>query len=121
MINNNRFEKNEKNNIEAKVVGSLSIYFWHSSFININSYHQPGVEAGKKAAGDILDLESKIVVFINENSVFAHSVEAIAKGINAVGEKEKVFLICQHLSAQAERSIRKTASSSLDSVSFQAV
>jgi len=114
------------NEVSAFSVGVLVALYeravgYYSTFININSYHQPGVEAGKKAAGVILDLESKIVVFLNENSELAHSVEAIAKGINAVGEKEKVFLICQHLSAQAERRIRKTASSSLDSVSFQAV
>ena len=114
------------NEVSAFSVGVLVALYeravgYYSTFININSYHQPGVEAGKKAAGVILDLESKIVVFLNENSELAHSVEAISKGISAVGEKEKVFLICQHLSAQAERSIRKTASSSLDSVSFQAV
>tara|TARA_Y100001934_G_scaffold282205_1_gene394901 strand:- start:3699 stop:5297 length:1599 start_codon:yes stop_codon:yes gene_type:complete len=114
------------NEVSAFSVGVLVALYeravgYYSTFININSYNQPGVEAGKKAAGVILDLESKIVVFLNENSQLAHTVEAIAKGINAVGDKEKVFLICQHLSAQAERSIRKTASSSLDSVSFQAV
>ena len=29
--------------------------------ININAYHQPGVEAGKKAAGAVIALQLKII------------------------------------------------------------
>ncbi|MEE2948043.1 MAG: glucose-6-phosphate isomerase [Verrucomicrobiota bacterium] len=94
---------------------------YYSLMININAYNQPGVEAGKNAAGVILELQSKIIVFLNENSEIAHTVEAIANGIDAAEEKEKVFLICQHLSAQVVRGIRKTSSNSLDSVTFQSV
>jgi glucose-6-phosphate isomerase len=30
---------------------------FYASLININAYHQPGVEAGKKAAANIIDLQ----------------------------------------------------------------
>ena len=94
---------------------------YYSTLINVNAYHQPGVEAGKNAASIILELQPKIINFLNKNSEIAHTVEMIAQGIDAGSEKEKVFLICQHLSAQAVRGIRKTNSNSLDSVTFQAV
>ena len=94
---------------------------YYSTLINVNAYNQPGVEAGKNAAGVILELQPKIINFLNKNSEIAHTVEMITQGIDAGTEKEKVFLICQHLSAQAVRGIRKTNSNSLDSVTFQAV
>ncbi len=34
---------------------------FYASLININAYHQPGVEAGKKAATAVLDLQQKLV------------------------------------------------------------
>ena len=33
----------------------------YASRININAYHQPGVEAGKKAAGDVLKIQQQIL------------------------------------------------------------
>src|SRR5208283_978230 len=34
---------------------------FYASLININAYHQPGVEAGKKAAGAVIALQLKIL------------------------------------------------------------
>ncbi len=33
----------------------------YASLIGINPYHQPGVEAGKKAAAGILDLQGRVL------------------------------------------------------------
>src|SRR6185295_3983193 len=33
----------------------------YASLVNINAYHQPGVEAGKKAAGTVLKLQGEIL------------------------------------------------------------
>ena len=33
----------------------------YASLINVNAYHQPGVEAGKKAAGAVLQLQGAIL------------------------------------------------------------
>jgi len=33
---------------------------FYASLVNINAYHQPGVEAGKKAAGDFLEVLNKV-------------------------------------------------------------
>ena len=47
--------------VDAYYLGSLIAMFeravsFYASLVNINAYHQPGVEAGKKAAGDFLEL-----------------------------------------------------------------
>ena len=34
---------------------------FYASLVNINAYHQPGVEAGKKAAASILDLQKRVI------------------------------------------------------------
>ncbi|XP_052201397.1 glucose-6-phosphate isomerase 1, chloroplastic-like isoform X2 [Diospyros lotus] len=38
----------------------------YASLININAYHQPGVEAGKKAAGEVLALQKRVLAVLNE-------------------------------------------------------
>jgi len=94
---------------------------YYSLLININSYHQPGVEAGKKAAAEIIELQAKIISFINKNSDSSHSVQKISDEIEAAGSQEEVFHICLHLSANQGRGIKKTGSGPLDTMRFQAV
>jgi glucose-6-phosphate isomerase len=92
---------------------------YYSSLINVNAYHQPGVEAGKKAAGEVINSQAKIVDFLSKNNNSSHRIKEIAEGINSPGEEEKVFMICQHLSAQKDRGIKKMHSDSLSEMTFQ--
>jgi glucose-6-phosphate isomerase len=77
----------------------------YASLININAYHQPGVEAGKKAAAKVLALQKSIVTHLRSNSGRAFKAEAIAKAINAPEETEHVFKICQRLAANPSRGV----------------
>ena len=36
----------------------------YASLVNINAYHQPGVEAGKKAAANVIQLQIKILALL---------------------------------------------------------
>ncbi len=110
--------------IRESTVGMLIALFeratgLYSNLININAYHQPGVEAGKKAAGEVIVLQSKIIIFLRDNSDLPHTIESISEAIEANGQQEKVFLICEHLAEQGERRIKKTTSKLLDQVTFQ--
>ena len=63
--------------LDAFHLGSLIALYeravsYYAALININAYHQPGVEAGKKAATQFLELLSKI-----ENHLTAHAEENI--------------------------------------------
>ncbi len=51
--------------VDALIVGALIALYeravgFYASLVNINAYHQPGVEAGKKAAARILALQGKV-------------------------------------------------------------
>jgi len=66
----------------------------YASLINVNAYHQPGVEAGKKAAAKVLALQIQILQSLQSPM----SSEEIAKRIGST-EVETVFHICEHLAA----------------------
>jgi glucose-6-phosphate isomerase len=105
-------------------IGALVALFersvgYYASIININAYHQPGVEAGKKAAEDVITLQAKIIDYLSENSDSAHSVDEIADAIKDSESKETVFLICQHLSANEYRGVKKIGSGALTKITFQ--
>ena len=68
---------------------------YYASFVSINAYHQPGVEAGKKAAAKILALQEQILSAVQQPV----SVQELASALNAEDQAEAVYFICQHLVA----------------------
>jgi glucose-6-phosphate isomerase len=92
---------------------------FYASLINVNAYHQPGVEAGKKAASAIIDIQLKVQGFLKEHTGQAYSPGAIAEGIGAKEQAEAVFKICEHLAANADRNIEKTRSDSPASATYR--
>jgi glucose-6-phosphate isomerase len=84
------------------VIGMLIALFeravgLYASLININAYHQPGVEAGKKAAGKVIESQRKVFDFLSKQPDKPFSVGEISKGIGADDDIEYVFKICEHL------------------------
>ena len=66
----------------------------YASLININAYHQPGVEAGKKAATGVIDLLGKLKAALAESSGTAEQLAQKADGC-----PELSFKILEHLAA----------------------
>lgn len=90
--------------VNAASVGALIALFeravgLYASFIGINAYHQPGVEAGKKVAASILKIQAKIVEFLAAHKGEAFDAESIAKNLNLENSTEIVFKLSMHLSA----------------------
>uniref|UniRef100_A0A804QDJ5 Glucose-6-phosphate isomerase n=1 Tax=Zea mays TaxID=4577 RepID=A0A804QDJ5_MAIZE len=57
--------------VTPRAVGALVALYeravgLYASLVNINAYHQPGVEAGKKAAGEVLALQKRVLTVLNE-------------------------------------------------------
>ncbi len=69
---------------------------FYGSLVNINAYHQPGVEAGKKAAAKIIETQLKVVASL-EKSAKPQTAEQIALVVEA--DPEEVFHILRHLAA----------------------
>jgi glucose-6-phosphate isomerase len=83
--------------VDARTVGALIALFeravgFYATLVNINAYHQPGVEAGKKAAAAVLELQAKVESALTEEP---RTAEQIAVKLDA----ETVFLVLEHLAA----------------------
>ncbi len=70
---------------------------FYASLVNINAYHQPGVEAGKKAAGAFLETLNKVRGHVTAS---AKTAEDVATEIDA--DPEDVYHCLTHLSANGE-------------------
>ncbi|MHC4903931.1 MAG: glucose-6-phosphate isomerase, partial [Planctomycetota bacterium] len=89
--------------VSPKHVGALIALFeravgLYAELINVNAYHQPGVEAGKKAAAAVLELQEKAVAHL-ESAVAPQTAEQIADAIGQPQEAEAVFKVLEHLAA----------------------
>ncbi len=87
-------------NVSAKTLGALIALFeravgFYASLVGINAYHQPGVEAGKKAATAVLTLQGKVMAALDAT---ASSAGQIAKKAGT-DDVETTFKILQHLAA----------------------
>jgi len=71
--------------------------------VNINAYHQPGVEAGKKAAAAILELQKRVVQVLRQEGT-ALSLAQIAEKAGATDQIEAIYKILRHLAAN-DRSV----------------
>ncbi|HST29445.1 MAG TPA: glucose-6-phosphate isomerase [Chthoniobacterales bacterium] len=72
---------------------------FYGSMININAYHQPGVEAGKKAATRLLELEGAARKKLAPGA--GKTAEEIARAIDA--DPEDVFHALLHLASNDAR------------------
>jgi glucose-6-phosphate isomerase len=81
----------------------------YASLVGINAYHQPGVEAGKKAAGSVVSLQGKVMDCLSSNSSQALTAVGIAEKIGEPDSAEWVFKICEHLSANPGKGIKRIA------------
>ena len=70
----------------------------YASLVNINAYHQPGVEAGKKAAASVLDVQTKLIEELQKTSA-PTSIRDLAAKIQASDRIEVVYKILRHLYA----------------------
>ena len=70
---------------------------FYGSLVRINAYHQPGVEAGKKAAARVLELQGRVLAYLGGNKGTPKTAEQIAVAIEA--DPEDVFHIGCHLAA----------------------
>jgi glucose-6-phosphate isomerase len=89
--------------IDPGTVGALIALYeravgLYASLVNVNAYHQPGVEAGKKAAASILELQRRIVTVLREGSG-PLTLDALAEKAGEPERIETVFQIVRHLAA----------------------
>ena len=87
---------------------------FYASLVNINAYHQPGVEAGKKAASAVLALQGKVRAALKPEPQTASQIAGLI-GI----EPEAVFHVATHLSANCKK-VKRSAGVTADKDQFSA-
>jgi glucose-6-phosphate isomerase len=85
----------------------------YASLIGINAYHQPGVEAGKKAAGGVIALKLKIMEALKSAPSESFTAEQLAGRIGAPEKAELVFKVLEHLAANRGSGVKKRAKTPL--------
>jgi glucose-6-phosphate isomerase len=85
--------------VNAFSVGALIALYeravgFYGSLVNINAYNQPGVEAGKKAATELLQLQTKVRQNLDRNP---RTADEIARALGA--DPESVYHLLVHLRA----------------------
>lgn len=98
--------------LDAAALGKLIALYeravgLYATLVNINAYHQPGVEAGKKAAASVLELERAVLAALHAQPGTALRLEEIARAAGTANE-EAVFWILRHLAANPERGVTRT-------------
>jgi glucose-6-phosphate isomerase len=96
--------------LDAESVGTLIALYeravgFYASLVGINAYHQPGVEAGKKAATAVLALQDKVVARLKSSPGVYFSAEELAAEVGDAEQIETVFRILLHLSFNPDHGV----------------
>ena len=90
---------------------------FYAMLVGINAYHQPGVQAGKKAADVVLGLQRQILAHLRAHRGKSFTAAVITKAIKQSSEVETVFRICEHLAAN-ERGVKRQAGKTIGDASY---
>ncbi len=90
--------------LDARSLGALIALYeravgFYGTLVNVNAYHQPGVEAGKKAAASVLGLQTKLTNHFKANPDAELDPEQAADAIGEAERVETVLHILEHLAA----------------------
>lgn len=102
--------------VSPRTLGSLIALYeravgFYGSLVDVNAYHQPGVEAGKRAATVVLTLQNQIFRVLDTRSE-ACTIGELAVACAAPEASELVFKILEHAAANPTHRIEKIAGSS---------
>ena len=101
--------------VTPEAVGQLIALFeravgLYASLVNINAYHQPGVEAGKKAAATVLDIEQKVITHLRAQAGTKLDAATIAQNLNLESQTELIFKLLNRLAANPRKLFVQTNS-----------
>lgn len=89
--------------VDPRSVGAIIALYeravgFYGSLVNINAYDQPGVEAGKKAAASILELQKRILQVL-QSSAQPMPLATLAQKAGTPEQIEAIYKIVRHLEA----------------------
>jgi glucose-6-phosphate isomerase len=96
--------------VDPTAVGALIALYeravgLYATLIRVNAYDQPGVEAGKKAAGSVLALQRRLLSVLRGQGEMGATAEELASMAGQPDDAEAAFMILEHLAANPERGV----------------
>jgi glucose-6-phosphate isomerase len=110
--------------LDARSIGALIALFeravgLYALLVNVNAYHQPGVEAGKKMAGAIIKLQHEALSLVHSNPGRSFTVEEVAAAIKAEEQVESLFKILEHSSMNADHRVKRVPGKTIFDARYQ--
>lgn len=88
---------------------------FYATLVGVNAYHQPGVEAGKKAAATVLELQGRLMDALRARGDRGAGCEQLAADAGSPDDVETAFNILERLSANPGRGVlRKPGTTPFD-------
>jgi len=102
MLKGRQFITITLNEINEKSLGALIALFErtvsiYALLINVNAYHQPAVELGKKQTGEVIALKNRVSEFLAQNRKNKYTLQMLAEELGNGVDKEILYKILQHL------------------------
>jgi glucose-6-phosphate isomerase len=96
--------------VSARSLGALIALFertvgLYALLVGVNAYHQPGVEAGKKAAAAVLDAQRALLAAMRAETGTFRTAEEWAKTARAGGET--AWKVLEHLAANPDHGVQR--------------
>jgi len=98
--------------LSARTVGVLIALFeravgLYAELIDVNAYDQPGVEAGKKAADQVFEMQRNVLSYLRANPGKSLNADEVAVAIGHPDAAEMVLHILDHAAANKDHAVRR--------------
>jgi glucose-6-phosphate isomerase len=98
--------------VSPRSVGTLIAIYeravgFYASLVSVNAYHQPGVEAGKKAAAEVLKLQGRVLAAVRQAGAEGLDADQLASKLGDGTDIETAYHVLEHLAANPGRPIQR--------------
>jgi glucose-6-phosphate isomerase len=81
----------------------------YAFLVNVNAYHQPGVEAGKIAAREAIIMQGKLFSYLRSYPEEQYTAEELAEALGVPEKAELIFYLLEHAAANDDHGIVQIA------------
>ncbi len=99
--------------VSARTLGMLIALYEravgiYAGLVGINAYNQPGVEAGKRAAGRVLEIQRRALMALRAEPAKEWCAEELAAHLGVEEETETLFKVLEHAAANPDHGVARS-------------
>ncbi len=112
--------------VSARTLGMLIALFEravgiYAELVGINAYHQPGVEAGKRAAGRVLEIQRRALSALRAEPDREWGAEELAAHLHVEEEIETLFKVLDHAAANPDHGVARSVAAAPWEARYRAI